>query len=135
LEKCSHCTRPVGVFEDYDAEGNLMVRYRVSGKRLLRLVEGRELPLNIQQGIYFIQGKDTQKIKIGFSDNINNRIITLQSSSPDKLSLIGFIPGGGRIMEKELHKRFKAHCSHGEWFFPSPILLKYIGEVAIGYKV
>lgn len=79
---------------------------------------------NNAKDVYFIQGCDTKRIKIGVSENVNQRLKGIQASEP--LKLLAVIKAGGRQLEKELHKRFKKFCVHNEWFSPDPELLQYI---------
>lgn len=75
--------------------------------------------------IYFIQQGDSGPIKIGYTNNISKRINALQSSSPEKLHLLGAIEGD-KDRERVLQKFFHAHKMQGEWFKPAPMVLNYI---------
>lgn len=77
--------------------------------------------------IYFIKGHD-KYIKIGFTTDIKNRLSTLQTSSPTKLTVIKLTKGTIR-QEKELHKRFSNLRTNGEWFELSNDLLTYIASL------
>ena len=73
--------------------------------------------------IYFI--KHTEYVKIGFTNDINNRLSQLQVSSPIKLFILGLIEG---TVEDEYmyHLKFKnLHC-HGEWFKYTDEINKFI---------
>jgi hypothetical protein len=73
--------------------------------------------------IYFI--KHTEYVKIGFTNDINNRLSQLQVSSPVKLFILGLIEG---TVEDEYmyHLKFKnLHC-HGEWFKYTDEINKFI---------
>ena len=68
--------------------------------------------------VYLIQGGGLAKI--GVSRNIDQRLKTLQASSPEKLAVLG-----SRVYdrsreaystERELHARFEDKRGHGEWF-------------------
>ena len=63
--------------------------------------------------IYFI--KHTDFVKIGFTDNIQNRLSQLQVSCPVKLNVLGLIEG---TIEDEFlyHLKFGYLHSSGEWF-------------------
>lgn len=89
---------------------------------------GVTAPLNSVVGtmIYFVQGDQTRRIKIGFTKGfIHSRIRALQTGSPDKLAFIGACLGDKRA-ENELHFIFRKYHSHGEWFHDSPKLRNYI---------
>lgn len=71
--------------------------------------------------VYFAQRENL--IKIGWSDNVHNRMGALQAK------LIGSLPGG-RTTEAAMHKRFAHLHVQGEWFEASGDLLAYIREKA-----
>ena len=76
--------------------------------------------------VYFIQGQVTRLVKIGYTANcLYDRLNTIQSNSPDKLTLLKTVKGD-RKLEQLLHKQFESVRSHGEWFYPSLGLMKYI---------
>lgn len=75
--------------------------------------------------VYFIQMGEDGPIKIGYSLDPEKRLATLQTSSPEPLSLLVTIKGG-KTLEKSLHDRFAAHHKRGEWYEPVPNLLAYI---------
>ncbi len=82
--------------------------------------------LKIMPYIYFVQGEETQKIKIGVTKRvIEVRLKRLQTGSPDILRFIGGCVGDRRY-EHELHCRFKEYKSHGEWFFPDKTIIEFI---------
>jgi len=81
--------------------------------------------------IYFLQGETTRKIKIGFTNRlIRSRIMALQIGSPDRLVFLGAHPGDEHT-ERDLHQKFKATASHGEWHTESVELLQYINDSCI----
>lgn len=73
--------------------------------------------------VYFI--KCQEYIKIGYSNNPNDRISQLQTSIPYKLQVVSIIMGTMHD-EKKLHKLFKEHHVRGEWFRVSIEILEYI---------
>lgn len=81
-----------------------------------------------ERDVYFLQGVETKRIKIGVSFNVPNRMAQLVSSEP--LELLGVIKGGGEKLERELHKKFAEQRVHGEWFKPSQELFEYIENFA-----
>ena len=80
-----------------------------------------------KKDVYFIQGCETQRIKIGISNNVGSRLKGIQSSEP--LKLLAVIKQGGKDLERRLHEKFEGLRVHGEWFRPDPQLLEYIGEL------
>jgi hypothetical protein len=79
-----------------------------------------------QSGIctYFIQGKDTLRIKIGRSTSIVKRLGDLRAA--EELTLVGYKEGD---FEAVLHERFAQWRSLGEWFEPAVELLDYIKDL------
>lgn len=76
--------------------------------------------------VYFVQGEITKLVKIGkTSGGIEDRVSTLQTGSPDKLSVIGigFEP---YITESGLHCLFDEFRQHGEWFLPAKEIIEYV---------
>lgn len=78
--------------------------------------------------IYFIQNAVNKAIKIGFSQDVDKRLVQLRCATPDELALIGVIPGS-MSDEKALHQQFKRYRLSGEWFSPKENLLKEIGRL------
>lgn len=82
--------------------------------------------------VYFIES--CNKIKIGHTVKIKQRFQALQIGCPAPMFLLATIPGGSRE-EFLLHRGFKAHRSHGEWFEKHKEILDYIQEcIDSGHK-
>lgn len=79
--------------------------------------------------IYFIQTKESGKIKIGYSTSPDKRIKDLQIANPEKLELIGLLKGS-KDYEKQIHQKFEELNIHGEWFDPGNKLLEFIHKHA-----
>lgn len=77
--------------------------------------------------VYFIQIGDSGDIKIGYTNNIKKRLKELQTGSPKKLKLLGYIDGG-RTKEQELHSQFKQYRVNGEWFRLHQEIVDYINK-------
>lgn len=67
--------------------------------------------------IYFVQetGWFRNRVKIGITDNIKQRLAALRSLSPSNLKLKLVFPGGIET-EAIYHERFADYRLHGEWF-------------------
>lgn len=63
--------------------------------------------------VYFAASK--QHVKIGFTRNVKTRFQSLQTGSPDELTLLGFVPGDADL-EAAIHGRLSKFHYRGEWF-------------------
>jgi len=70
-----------------------------------------------QGEIYFVLCGlgDEGFVKIGYSKDIVSRIEALQPGAPEKLELVGRMPGTIQ-MERAIHKQFSHLRKRGEWF-------------------
>lgn len=64
--------------------------------------------------VYFVS--DGTYVKIGFTGNIEQRLITLQTGSPNTLTIKKIIPNATIETEKQYHEKFKYKRVRGEWF-------------------
>jgi hypothetical protein len=85
-----------------------------SVKRALR---GIEAPW-----VYLVQRGDFGPIKIGRARDPDRRFASLQTSSPDPLSILATTQN---YDEQELHAFYTPERIRGEWFWPSPRLLAF----------
>lgn len=83
--------------------------------------------------IYFIHAPLAKKIKIGFTSKESpiDRLKELQTGSPERLLILGFVKGDKKL-EKELHQTYRLHYSHGEWFNES-CLNQVIGYIKLNF--
>lgn len=78
--------------------------------------------------IYFIQGADTGRIKIGYTEGVvPQRLLQLQTGSPEKLTILAAFDGT-RKDERNLQKLFISDALDGEWFKPSTAILEYVRQ-------
>lgn len=77
--------------------------------------------------VYFIEGEGTGLVKIGFAESVSSRISQMRTGSPVRLILLCTITGG-KDVEREMHRRFSADRSHGEWFRLSDAIKAFICE-------
>lgn len=76
--------------------------------------------------IYFVEMEGDGRIKIGFTaGQAERRVAQLQTGQPQKLRLIGTIPGDMEG-ERGLHQEFEYLRGNGEWFEPAKELLSTI---------
>ena len=77
--------------------------------------------------IYFIQAVSGGPIKIGYAKNIWSRLGGLQTSHPEKLTVLGYIEGDLET-ERSLHDRFAESRLSGEWFTDTCRIRAFIAE-------
>lgn len=74
--------------------------------------------------IYVLQGEATGLIKVGRAQDPCGRLRGLQGGSPDRLRLLALMPSWCVEQdERNLHRRWAACRSHGEWFIPTNEML------------
>lgn len=81
--------------------------------------------------IYFLRCGD--RIKIGYSADVENRQKELATGAPNKLELIGHIPGRRRD-ESTIHRYLEAYRTNGEWFTDSEPVRACIGMLLTNQK-
>lgn len=74
--------------------------------------------------VYFMQDGHHGRIKIGFSNDLEERLKDLRTANPD-IRLLGSIPGD-RTKETLVHRMFSKHRIEGEWFDPCDYLMWFI---------
>lgn len=89
--------------------------------------ESTDAPVKTKQGqrVYFIASKKSGLVKIGKSIDPEARFASIQTMSPDELSLLGSFPEGD-ITESSLHQKFSHLRRHGEWFEFGDEIRKFI---------
>lgn len=82
-------------------------------------------------GVYFIDSAEAPKslIKIGWSTNIRERLLTLQCGSPVGLRLVAWKPATSSYAEKEEHDRWAKYRVRGEWFSHEGRLREYVRSI------
>lgn len=78
---------------------------------------------NRKHRVYFLASGE--RVKIGVTTNVNNRVRAISSMSPDRLEIAFIIPGD-RTSEKLLHGLFAPDRLHGEWFKFSDDIREFI---------
>ena len=78
--------------------------------------------------VYFIEARGLQMVKIGRSGDVARRMKEVARLSPVPLRLLVGIPGGSDV-ETKIHHRFSDAHSHGEWYFATPSLRKYVADL------
>lgn len=75
--------------------------------------------------IYFI--REGGLIKIGYSNDVRQRVQSIINSLRGKGEFLGCMPGD-RELEKHFHRKFSADHEYGEWFRPSDALTALISS-------
>ena len=85
--------------------------------------------------VYFIQDGEGH-IKIGMTDNIQQRIVALKQATKKDLRVFAKIDTPSRFkaaqLEKELHEQFKESNYQGEWFYEKPVIEYLMAVKAAG---
>lgn len=92
------------------------------GELLERYATTADAPPRIGQ-VYFVRLAD--KVKIGFTTDLKQRLATMQTSAPGPLEVLHVMPGTV-CEESKLHAKFGHLRSAGEWFRLSPEVLACI---------
>ena len=77
--------------------------------------------------IYFIRGKESGNIKIGFSIHPDKRKANLQTAHYEELEFIGIMDGSLED-EANIKKKFSQFNIRGEWFYPSQEIIDFAKE-------
>lgn len=75
--------------------------------------------------IYFLHAPKAQRIKIGFSKDVDSRVRRLRNSSAEALDLL-VVVRGSREHERAFHICFARLRQHGEWFIADERLIALI---------
>ena len=82
--------------------------------------------------IYFIQDTRSLDIKIGYTSRpVMDRLGALQTGNAGKLEVIAVVPGE-QSDEAALHRQFADARIGGEWFRPTPALLRHLAFEVVG---
>lgn len=81
--------------------------------------------------VYILCDSGNNRLKIGYSRNIKDRLKTHATSNPD-LEVLALIEQGDRRTEKALHRLAKGHRVSGttEWYIDSPKLRQVLLRVS-----
>lgn len=83
--------------------------------------------------VYFILDSDRKLIKIGIAKDVEHRIAALQTASPTDLRIVGCL-AGARDLERTIHELLAVDRVRGEWFRPSPRLLRLVADARTAGK-
>lgn len=114
--------------EAQEANKSDAARQKDSRERRRDLVRAGLAPDQRLPVVYFVQGENGGPIKIGRTDDLARRLVGLSTSSPDKLVVLAAAPGN-ESDERTIHAHFSPARQRGEWFAPTPGLMRFIAEV------
>lgn len=79
--------------------------------------------------VYAIAPKGGGAVKFGRAIDVKKRFSSIQTGSPVKLEMLGsvFVPVA---VETEIHAYLKEHRSHGEWFYPTVLVMELASLIA-----
>ena len=80
----------------------------------------------VRDYLYAIRGAGM--IKIGRSVSPELRFKAIQSGSPVRLELVGYVKGD-HAQERRMHRKFKEYRSHGEWFRDEGAVSEWVESV------
>lgn len=78
--------------------------------------------------VYMVQVGEHGPVKIGWTDNLRDRLIQLQISNYQTLTVLRVFAGGIEV-ERQLHDRFADQHLRGEWFSFCKSMLGDLGLV------
>lgn len=102
-----------------DAAFNLAYQSAMRGEKTDHTYQPRSLPsMTMEPGktpgyVYFLKMGD--KVKIGFTRRLYDRLLSLRTASPEEVEVLKVIPGTEQT-ERYFHHHFMPHRLKGEWF-------------------
>lgn len=104
-------------------------RCRVRPITYMREIPVELRPREVQGGwVYFIQAQLGGPIKIGWSQNVEQRVAELQTGNPHPLAVLHRIPGT-KNNERHLHDLLGHLRVTGEWFADHPEVRRWTDEI------
>lgn len=66
--------------------------------------------------VYVVLAEGTSRYKIGYAENVDNRIKYLKTGCPFPIEVVSVFDEGTAEDERSIHEVFKDYRVHGEWF-------------------
>lgn len=79
-------------------------------------------------GVYALTVHGAERIKIGFTTNLHERVHTLETGSPFPLTVLAFMPGD-YALEARFHAKLARYRVHREWFRDVPRVRNELARV------
>lgn len=79
--------------------------------------------------VYFIVTEDEKFVKIGYTNNLKNRMLSIQNGNPLEIILIRTIKGGMK-KEQQIHKYLNKYHYKREWFIYNQEVKNYINNLS-----
>jgi hypothetical protein len=106
---------------------------RMAFARLFSLPQNVVCNVPQQSAVYFIEDRNLDRIKIGFSKAMKKRFGAIKTANSTHVEIIGTIPGG-KHLETKLHSDFALlRLKGGEWFHATEGLRSFI-ETELGLR-
>jgi len=84
--------------------------------------------------VYFVQAGESGPVKIGVTQNIEDRVVNLQTGNPEKINVMRALTLRSKEdafnLESKLHNKFKDVRLNGEWFKYSKYLDDFIKNIS-----
>lgn len=109
----------------------IVMAFKVEG---ITRQEMREIHGAIKPSVYFIGMETAPYVKVGWARIVDVRLATLQTANPERLILLGSIPGNLQD-EARLHVALAQHRSQGEWFRKGPWLDQVLEALSVAGNV
>jgi hypothetical protein len=85
-----------------------------------------------QQGvIYFVEAAAVSMIKVGWAEDLEQRLVSLRVNCPVDVSVRGTI-AGTRTLERIVHGHLATERHHGEWFHTTHKTLHIVDRLIAG---
>lgn len=114
-----------------ELKGNTVERVRHEGVKALALASTVDnLVILSKPGVYAVTLPGSERIKVGFTTNLDDRIHTLETGSPFPLKVLLFMPGAFHL-ETSLHLRLARYRTHREWFQDVPEVRAVLADACL----
>lgn len=96
------------------------------------ILECRKHKSSTGKWLYLMLCREANSVKIGIADNAKSRLAYIQCGCPLDVELMAIVPGGGRALEKRLHRVFSKYHMRGEWYRYEGVVKHFADGLAKG---